>query len=242
MVLFFLMLYLISFIAWILTVFTPCVLPILPLILGSSLATQQIKKTLTIIVSFMISTIIFTFGIHYGLVKSGISLDFLKTLALGIMILYGIFMIFPTLREHIASRFHFSKAIQKFQTSSSGYQELFLGISLGPLFNTCSPTYAFILALILPQHLASGIISIVLYVLGIGMMLFAISAIGIQSIKSLTHTALFRLPWKKILWSIIIIIAIGIFFNIDKMIGSWILDQGWYTIAEYRLIQYHLQP
>ncbi len=52
------------------------------------------------------------------------------------------------------------------------------GAALGPVFSSCSPVYAYILATILPAHFATAMSYIVSYVIGLALILLAISYYG----------------------------------------------------------------
>ncbi|MBP7062265.1 hypothetical protein KBA84_05715 [Patescibacteria group bacterium] len=53
-------LYLAAFLAGILTILAPCVLPVLPIILGGGLVEGKIKRILIICLSFIVSIVAFT--------------------------------------------------------------------------------------------------------------------------------------------------------------------------------------
>ncbi|OYX37482.1 hypothetical protein B7Z00_03350 [Candidatus Saccharibacteria bacterium 32-50-10] len=57
-------------------------------------------------------------------------------------------------------------------------RDIVLGAALGPVFNSCSPTYALIVAVILPVSFASGAGYLVAYSLGLGLVLFLVSIFG----------------------------------------------------------------
>lgn len=69
----------------------------------------------------------------------------------GILIVFGLISLFPHIREN------FSLAIGLYKTQNllsnhdnSVWGNILLGAALGPVFSSCSPTYAVIIALILP--------------------------------------------------------------------------------------------
>ena len=50
-----------------------------------------------------------------------------------------------------------------------------VGLSLGPVFSSCSPTYAIILAVILPASFLTGLLNLFAYVLGLSIALLVIA-------------------------------------------------------------------
>jgi cytochrome c biogenesis protein, transmembrane region len=64
-----------------------------------------------------------------------------------------------------------------------------LGASLGPIFASCSPTYALIISSILPTSLAMGILSIMMYIIGFGLVIFIIIYFGKEALQYLRRYA-----------------------------------------------------
>ena len=60
---------------------------------------------------------------------------------------------------------------------------VFMGFALGPVFSSCSPTYALILAIILPAGFVFGTIALISYILGLAFILLLIAAFGQKLIK-----------------------------------------------------------
>ena len=50
-----------------------------------------------------------------------------------------------------------------------------IGAALGPVFSSCSPTYALIVATVLPQSFLSGLFYISVYVIGLALMLLLVA-------------------------------------------------------------------
>ena len=56
--------------------------------------------------------------------------------------------------------------------------DLLLGAALGPTFSSCSPTYALIIATVLPVSFGVGVLYIVAYALGLALMLLLVAFLG----------------------------------------------------------------
>ena len=144
-------LYLAAFIAGILTILAPCVLPVLPVILGGGLVQGQTKRILVICTSFIVSIVAFTLLLKVSTVCTGVNPMIWSYVSGTILILFGLIYVFPHIREN------FSVAIGLYKTQNllnnhdnSIRGNILLGAALGPVFSSCSPTYAVIIALILP--------------------------------------------------------------------------------------------
>ena len=102
-----------------------------------------------------------------------------------------------------------------------------LGASLGPVFTTCSPTFAIILAIILPINFALGLVNLVAYTLGLFLVLIFIGYGG-RKITNYFKFAVNPYGWfKRSLGVILILVGLGIFGGLDKVIESKILETGY---------------
>jgi len=86
---------LISFFSGVLTVLAPCVLPLLPVILGGSLAGQNKKRPYIIIASLIVSLLLFTLLLKASTVLIQVDPDVWEYVAGGLLVLFSITLIFP---------------------------------------------------------------------------------------------------------------------------------------------------
>jgi cytochrome c-type biogenesis protein len=166
--------FIISFLAGVLTILAPCVLPMLPIILGGTLNQSNYKRIVTIIVSFMISIIVFTFLLKVSTAFIDIPPHTWSVISGVILILFGIVTLFPNSWERFKLFLRLPQ-VSGPEKSDSVWGQILLGASLGPIFSTCSPTYTLIIATILPLSLWAGVTSIILYALGLGLVLGAVA-------------------------------------------------------------------
>ena len=93
----------ISFIAGLLTSLSPCVLPLLPVIIGGSLTDEKDRlRPYFITGSLFVSLIIFTMLLKASTVAIGVPPEVWKIISGVIVLLFGIVTIWPTLWERIA--------------------------------------------------------------------------------------------------------------------------------------------
>lgn len=152
-------LFLLSFIAGVLTILAPCTLPLLPLMVGSSIAgggeseKTNKKKALTIAISLGISIVLFTLILKVSTAFVSIPQQTWSIISGVIIIIFGLVTVFPNLWEKIP--FVSKLSISSNKLLGAGYQkksfwgDVIIGASLGPVFSTCSPTYFVILATVL---------------------------------------------------------------------------------------------
>lgn len=231
-------LYVVSFVAGILTVLAPCILPLLPVIIGGVSLQDGAKKTvslkhpLIIIASLVASIIIFTLLLKATTALLGVPTMVWSIISGGIVLLFGINLLFPVLWEKIMLTSGLSLVTNRLmgqsQTQSGYKKDILLGAALGPVFNSCSPTYALIVAVILPTSFLTGLGYLAAYAIGLGLILLLVSVFGSVLVHKLKWMSNPHGAFQKIIGVIFIVVGIGIILGFDKTIQTYVLDNGWY--------------
>lgn len=225
----------VSFIAGLLTILAPCVLPLLPIIVGRSVEGQSKYKPLIVAGSLAISIVLFTLLLKASTVFIDIPQSTWSYVSGGIIIFFGLITVFPEIWEKISIKLNFSnksnQALGKSAQKKGFLGDVLLGASLGPVFSSCSPTYFLILATVLPQSFAKGFVYLVAYAIGLALMLLLIAYIGQKLVKRLSGLADPKGKFKKTLGVIFLIVGIAIFTGFDKKVESAILESGFYDIT-----------
>ena len=237
--------FLISIFAGVLTVLAPCIFPFLPLVIGASEPGNRhiSRRALTVIVSLSISVIVFTILLKATTLLIAIPQIFWNIFSGSIIILVGIALLFPTLWASIpivqklssVSNAALSKGINKKNYAG----DVLIGLALGPVFTTCSPTYLFIIATILPSGFLTGIVYLFGFTLGLALSLIVIAYFGQALVNKIVKRMGTAGTIKKVFAILIILIGIAFMTGADKQIETFILDSGYgATIAfEERLIE-----
>src|SRR3989344_53206 len=232
------LLLLISFIAGILTVLAPCILPLLPVIIGHSITdtTPSRRRLFVVVASLGISVILFTLLLKASSLLIDIPQDFWKWISGGIIFLFGLTMVFPNLWEKFSLANTLS--IKSNKVLTTGYQknsvwgDVIIGASLGPIFSACSPTYFVILATVLPVSFFLGIIYLFTYVLGLSLALIAVALVGERIMAKVGKVSDPRGWFKKIFGVIFILVAIAIISGYDKKFQISLLDAGFLDVTK----------
>lgn len=220
----------ISFIAGVLTVLAPCILPLLPVVVGTSVTGRSRATPYIVVGSLSLSIILFTYLLKFSTALIMVPPDFWKYLSGGILILFGFILFFPFLWEKVPGVAKLSSGSNKLV--GEGYQkksfwgDVLIGAALGPVFSSCSPTYFVILASVLPASFALGSLYLFTYALGLSMILLLIALLGQRFADRLLVVADSRGWFKKSVG--ILFIAVGIFVatGYDKTIQIKILESG----------------
>jgi cytochrome c biogenesis protein CcdA len=172
----------VSFLAGILTVLAPCILPVLPVVIGSSASGRSRWTPYVVVGSLALSVIAFTFVLKVSTAFIMIPPQFWTYLSGGIFALFGITLVFPAVWENIPGLGKVSvganKLMGKGMKQGTLVGDALVGAALGPIFSTCSPTYFVILASVLPASLALGTAYLLAYVAGLSLVLLLIALLG----------------------------------------------------------------
>ena len=230
-------LFIVSFIAGVLTVLAPCVLPLLPVTLGGAMAeSENRRRPLVIIGSLAVSVFIFTLLLKGSTALIGTSPTFWSYVSAVILIAFGLTLLFPITWAKIVLKLPGhnkpdSWMAKGYQSRSHWWGDILVGAALGPVFTTCSPTFFVILATVLPQSLGMGIIDLLAYTVGLSLSLLLIAYVGQKLVNRLEWATDPNGWFKKSLGILFIVVAVCIVFGWDKQIEAKILNSGFFDVT-----------
>lgn len=227
-----------SFFAGVLTVLAPCILPLIPVVIGGSLSTQTArgsvdqKRPFIIIASLITSILLFSLLLKASTALLGIPTTVWSVISGVIIILLGINALIPTIWETIMLKtklsFAANTALGNSQRGNGISRDIALGAALGPVFNSCSPTYALIIAVLLPASFASGVVYLFAYCLGLGLVLLLFALFGQSLVTKFRWMSNPHGGFQKAIGVALLIIGVVVLFGLDKQFQSFVLDNGWY--------------
>jgi cytochrome c biogenesis protein CcdA len=215
-----------AFIAGVVTILSPCILPILPIILSSSVGYTGKKRPLGVVTGFVASFTFFTLFLSSIVVASGVSADSLRNISVVILFLFGLTLLIPSVQIVFEQLFARLSVFAPKENNKTGFGGGFVvGLSLGLLWTPCvGPILASVISLALTGSvtLQAAVITLA-YSLGTAIPMFIIMQGG--------STALKKVPWllqntsniQKAFGVVMIFTAIGIYFNVDRRFQSYIL-------------------
>ena len=217
-----------AFLAGFITILSPCILPILPIVLSGSL-TGGHRRPLGIVTGFILSFTLFTLFLAAIVKATGISADILRSLSVFIILLFGASLLLPNFQVFMEKLFaKLSSLVTRNSTQATGFWSgMVLGISLGLVWTPCvGPIIASVITLAATSSVTGSAILITFaYSLGTAIPMFAITYGG--------RTLLNKVPWllkntariQKGFGVLMILVAIGIFFNLDRQFQTFVLDK-----------------
>lgn len=221
---------LLAFVAGLVTLLNPCVLPILPIVIGSSIMASRLGPVALaggLVLSFSVfGLLILTVGFSIG-----IDADVLRLVAASIMIAAGVLLAIPQAQARFATLLSpiASGGGQLLgRISGNGLASQFaIGALLGVVWTPCTgPTLgAAIAAASQGDDLASSFLTFLVFGLGVALSLLAL-AYGSRGALASRMTALRSAArWgKPILGGILIVVGVAIVVRADKYLESAVLD------------------
>ena len=228
-----------SFLAGALTVAAPCILPLLPVIIGGAVTPFDDEKKskwsrpIVITTSLAISVIVFSLLLRASTALLGVSTMVWQSISAVIVILLGINFLMPVLWEKLALKTGLANRPNKFLAATSHHKgvgrDILIGSALGPIFTSCSPTYALIVASILPTTLVRGFIYLLAYAAGLSLMLLLIALLGRAFVSKLGWLANPSGMFRRVIGVLFIIVGLAVLVGLDKKAQTFVLDRGWYN-------------
>ncbi len=223
---------LVAFLAGVLTILAPCVVSIIPILLARSGSSEQSRSAFIVILGLSLSIIVFTVLLKASTLLLGIPSDVWAIISGVIIILFGVFTIFPGIWEWISLKTRFVFKAQNTMGEAAKQRglwgDMLLGASLGPVFSACSPTYALIVATILPVQPLAGLGYLLVFVAGLALMLALIAIFGQKLIKKLGWGINPRGTFRRVLGVILLVVGLMIVTGFDKTILGFLVENGWY--------------
>lgn len=222
---------LVSVIAGILTVLAPCVLPLLPVIVGGSVQGGAKRNPYIIAASLATSIVIFTLLLKFSTVFIDIPQTVWSAVSGGIIGLFGLVSLFPMQWQKISFKLGFGRKSDELLVDSAQVQskwgDVLIGFALGPVFSSCSPTYFLILATVLPASFLLGATYLIAYAVGLSVTLLAIALLGQKFIKRAKWAANPTGWFRKSLGILFVLVGVAIMFGYDKKLESYLIERGY---------------
>jgi cytochrome c-type biogenesis protein len=214
-----------AFLAGTVTVLSPCVLPVLPLILGRSIKSHRwgpVALVVGLVTGFAVA------GSFLGLV-SGSFADFiggLRYFTIFLLLSIGIISIFPQLGYWLLQRLPFNDVIQnmKHPTQVGLLGEFILGNQLGLLWTPCAgPVLASILILATVNKQPLGAFGLLLvYGLGAGLPMLLLAYMGRSASQYLVKLRPYSMRLQQVGGVLIALTAIALLQGWDNDIQLWL--------------------
>ena len=229
----------IAILAGILTVVAPCIFPLLPIVIGASESGEKriSKRALVVIGALSVSVVVFTLLLKASTLLIDIPQSFWATFSGLIIVAVGLAIVFPDYWAKIPLVQKLSiagnKAVGTGYTKKSYAGDALIGLALGPVFTTCSPTYLFIIATILPASFGVGLWYLFGFTFGLAAALLLIAFFGQQIVNKISAHLKTAGVIKQVFGVLIVLVGILILTGYDKKLETFILDSGYGATIQF---------
>jgi cytochrome c-type biogenesis protein len=215
-----------ALLAGIVTVAAPCTLPVLPALFGASIGQTSKARPVFIALGFVASFTIVAAGFSAITQIFGIDPDRLRTIAIGLLLIFGLLMLWPRPFEWLAVRAgDLLNRVPRIsiQAQSGNVGGFILGTTLGLVWTPCAgPVLASILTVIATApHIEWQALLLIVYAVGAAVPMLAIAYGGqfvttrVRSIARISH----RL--QQGFGAVIIVFAAATYLQYDTLITAW---------------------
>jgi cytochrome c biogenesis protein CcdA len=226
--------------AGILTVGAPCILPLLPILLGSSIGGPK-TRPLFIAAGFTLTFAVLGLSLSYLTTALNLDPTILRHIAIIALSIFGLLMIWPTPFEKLTAY------LSNFSTKATGWSKaagngnvggFVLGMTLGIIWTPCAgPVLGSILTLIATQSdLVASAILLIAYAIGAGIPMLIIAYGGQLATEKVRAIAPYTTKIQQIFGVIIILTAMAILFGYDTVLQNKILNVYNFGSLESKLL------
>lgn len=232
---------LLSLAAGFLSVLAPCVLPLLPIIIGGSFTGKEDKRRPYIITaSLVFSLILFTLLLKASTSLIGIDPKVWSYVSGFIVIALGLVMLFPDAWDTIIGKAGLQAKSQQLlgkagQKSNGVSSAVLTGLALGPVFSSCSPMYSWVIATVLPESTSKGLFYLGMYCIGLAAALLGISIFGRKMIDKIKWASNPHGIFQKSIAILFILVGLAVATGYDKKIQTFLVDKDFLNIKSLEI-------
>lgn len=223
--------FLFAMLAGFVTIAGPCILPLLPIILGTSTVKRHPARPLFIVLGFILSFTFFAVLLGVFGAKIGIDPQLFQTIAAVLIGLFGFVMLFPKIQESLFAKLQplLNQITPRTDPTNAGLSSGFvLGTSLGLVWTPCAgPVLGSILTLVAAkQNLSQAGALLFAYALGAGIPMLAIAYGGQAATGKVRALSKHTTTIQRVFGAVIILVAFGILTGYDRTVQTWLVTNA----------------
>ena len=224
------MTYLWAYVAGLLTLINPCVLPLLPIVIAAALRSSRLGPPALaagLTISFAVIGVVVT---AFGHLLS-VDADMVNRTAAIVMMLFGVVLLVPRaqasfamLASPLASRAN--TTLDEREASGSAGQ-FGVGVLLGAVWSPCvGPTLGGAIGLAASgENLGQATITMLAFGAGVSSVLLALAYGSREAVSARRERLAAWMPWAKpVMGATLLVVGFAVLFHIDRMIEGWLLD------------------
>ncbi len=242
-----------ALVAGVLTTLAPCVLPLLPVIVGGALVPEATvttesdaspggsvavaprvrapyRRAVIIVGSLSVSVVVFTLLLKVSTSLIGIPPAAWQYLSGAVLVALGLSALFPSQWDRVSAALRLQarsgERLARADARGGDLGAVLTGAALGPVFSSCSPLYAYVVVTVLPASFGEGMVLLAAYVVGLSATLLAIALLGQRLIRGLGWVADPHGWFRRGLGLVFIVVGIGVALGWDRALQTWVLENS----------------
>jgi len=223
-----------ALVAGALTTLAPCVLPLLPVIVGGSVSDavgdptrHRWRGPLVIVASLGLSVVTFTLLLKASTALIGVPPQVWQWVSGGLLVVLGLVALFPHLWDALSVRLGLqarSNARMSAARRRGGVVgDVLTGAALGPVFTSCSPLYGYVVVTVLPADAVYGLLLLVAYAVGLCGTLLVIAVAGQSAVRRLGWAADPHGWVRRTVGALFVVVGLLVLTGVMKDLETWLI-------------------
>ncbi len=217
-----------ALLAGILTIAAPCILPLLPVLLGTSVGHRSKTRPVFIVLGFIIVFSLAGLLLATLSTKLGLNPNTLRLVAIVVLALFGALLLWPLPFELIAGRLSgtFAKVGAEANQGQGNLSGFVLGMTLGLVWTPCAgPVLGTVLTLVaLQRELTTAGILLTAYAIGAALPMLAIAYGGQYLTAKVRVLTRYTGVLQRTFGVLIITLAVALYYNYDTKLYAVLLE------------------
>ncbi len=223
-----LLLFFFAFLSGLVTIFAPCIWPLLPIILSAS-ASDGKRKPLGIVTGIALSFTIFTLTLSYILKVIPFDPDNLRILGVVVIAFLGVVLAVPALGKRLEGAVSRLSGFggRFLNQKGSGFGSGFItGFALGVVWSPCAgPILATVATLAATQAVNITVVFITLsFVIGVAVPLYIFATVGQKLLTKTRALSPYTSRIQQVFGVVMILAALAIYTGYDRVLQTRLLD------------------
>ncbi len=259
-----------ALVAGVLTTLAPCVLPVLPVVLGGSLAPRpavrplagavrvggapavrapgrpgrpgpspsrppgadadQRRHALVVVASLGVSVVAFTLALKATTAFVQVPTSFWQVVSGAVLVLLGVDLLVPGAWPRVAGALRLGDAgrgaLARGRRRGGTAGAVLTGAALGPVFSSCSPTYAYVVATVLPASPGEGLVLLLLYVVGLCGALLVVALAGQRALRAVSRTAAPGTRVRRAVGVLLLAVGLAVATGVSRDVETWLVEHN----------------
>jgi cytochrome c biogenesis protein CcdA len=172
----------------------------------------------------------FTLLLRASTALLGVSPQVWSWLSGALLIALGLAALFPTAWDAVAARLGLQARsgarLARAQNRKGLTGEVLTGAALGPVFSSCSPMYAYVVASVVPAEPLRGVVLLGAYVIGLCGTLLVVALLGQRVLGRLGWLADPHGWFRRGLGVVFIAVGLAVATGFDRDLQTWVIENS----------------